>query len=292
MPQDLLPPDGEMSFLDHLEDLRWSIMKGFGGVLVATIAALFFDDWIIEELLLGPKKTDFFMYDILGITPTEFTLQNRTLPGQFFTHIGTVVVAGVIMGSPLFVFQMWKFIEPGLYAHEKKGLRFSAVFATLFFMLGLLFGYLIITPLAVQFFASYQISPDIRNDFDITKYFGMVTWWAFGTGILFELPVVIYFLAKLGIASPERLRKSRKYALLVVLILGALFTPPDPLSQVLVATPLMLLYEASIFISVWVERKRRRELEKSLAEEAEYAAADTAQQGQPPVPFDPGTGPA
>lgn len=259
----------DMSFLDHLEELRWALLKGISGVLLATIVAAFFSDWIIDDLLLGPKKADFFMYDVLGITPTEFTLQNRTLPGQFFAHIGTVLAVGVVMGSPLFVYFMWKFIEPGLYPHEKKGLRFSAVFATLFFMLGIAFGYLIITPLAVQFFAGYVISPEIRNDFDITRYFSMVTWWAFGTGILFELPVVIYFLSKLGLATPARLRASRKWALLVVLVCGAFFTPPDPLSQLLVAAPLMLLYEGSILIAAYVERKDKKRRAKEAARDAE-----------------------
>lgn len=266
----------EMPFLDHLEELRWSLIKGLGGVILAAIVAAFFSDWIINVLLLGPKQADFFMYPILGIEPTEFSLQNRTLPGQFFVHIGSVLVAGLVLGSPIFVYFLWRFIEPGLYPHERKGMRFSTVFATLFFMLGLAFGYCIITPLAVQFFAAYQISPEIRNDFDITKYFSMVTWWSFGTGILFELPMVIYFLAKLGLATPARLRAARKWALIIALVLGALFTPPDPLSQILVAMPLMLLYEASIFIAAYVERKEKRRLKK----EAERDARLKAEQAQ------------
>ena len=139
------------------------------------------------------------------------------------------------------------------------------MFASFFFLLGICFGYFVITPLALQFFAQYQISPEILNEFDITKYFEMITFWSFGTGILFELPVVIYFLAKLGIATPDGLRKARKYALIVCLILGAFFTPPDPISQILVATPLLLLYEASIGVAGVVERRRKRALEEALA---------------------------
>ncbi|MFQ5570119.1 MAG: twin-arginine translocase subunit TatC, partial [Rhodothermales bacterium] len=199
---------GDMSFLDHLEELRWTLIKGFGGVLVTTIVAAFFSDWILEELLLGPKKADFFMYRLLGIEATDFALQNRTVTGQFFAHIGTIIAAGLVLGSPVFIFYIWRFIEPGLYPHEKSGLRFSSVFATFFFMLGLSFGYCVITPLALQFFANYQISPEIINEFDITRYFSMVTWWSFGAGLLFELPVVVYFLAKLGLATPDRMRKS------------------------------------------------------------------------------------
>lgn len=255
----------EMGFLDHLEDLRWAILKAMGGVLGATIIAVFFRTWIIEEILLGPKKPDFFMYRILGIEATPFQLLNRTVTGQFFADIGTVIAVGLIIGSPIIVYHMWRFIEPGLYPGEKKGLRFSAVFATLFFMLGISFGYCIITPLALQFFAAYSISPEISNEFDITRYFSMITFWSFGVGILFEMPVVIYFLAKLGIATPKGLRKARKYALIGALFLGAMFTPPDPISQILVAAPLLLLYEGSILIAAVVEKRQAKELERALA---------------------------
>jgi len=257
-------PDDEMSFLDHLEDLRWALIKGIGGLLGATVVAVFFRHWIIENILLGPKKPDFFMYRVLGIQAREFVLQNRTITGQFFADIGTVIAVGVIIGSPIFVYYMWKFIEPGLYPGEKSGLRFASVFATFFFMLGISFGYCIITPLALQFFAHYEISPEISNEFDINKYFGMITFWSFGVGALFELPVVIYFLAKLGLVNPVILRRFRKYALIVTLILGAIFTPPDPISQVLVAMPLLLLYELSIHIAVVVERRQARALKEAL----------------------------
>lgn len=257
--------EADMGFLDHLEELRWTLFKGFAGVLVFTAIAAVYRGWVIENILLGPKKADFISYQIFGIETTDFVLQNRTVTGQFFTDWGTALVVGAIIGSPVFVYYLWKFIEPGLYPDEKKGLRFAAVFASFFFLLGICFGYFVITPLALQFFAQYQISPEILNEFDITKYFEMVTFWSFGTGILFELPVVIYFLAKLGIATPAGLRKARKYALITCLILGAFFTPPDPISQILVATPLLLLYEASIGVAGIVEKRRKRELEKALA---------------------------
>lgn len=254
----------EMPFLDHLEDLRWSLIKGFAGILAATLAAAFFSDWIVDVLLMGPVRGDFFMYQLLGIEAETLVLQSRNPTGQFFAYIGIIMAVGFVLGSPIFIYFMWRFVEPGLYPDEKSGLRFSAVAATLFFMFGIAFGYCIITPFALQFFANFIISDLIVNEFDISRYFSMVTWWAFGTGILFELPVVIYFLAKLGLATPERLRAWRKYALLVVLILGAFFTPPDPLSQILVATPLMLLYEGSIYVAAYVTRRRERALRKAL----------------------------
>lgn len=254
----------EMSFLDHLEELRWSLLKAMGGVLVTTIACSFFAEWIIDVLLLGPTYPDFFMYDFFGIDAKNIDLQNRTITGQFFAYWGTVFIVGIIVGSPLVVYQLWRFIEPGLYPTEKHGMRFAAVFATFFFILGILFGYCIITPLALQFFAHFTISDQIVNEFDITKYFSMVTFWAFGVGILFELPVVVYFLAKLGILTPEVMRTYRKYALIIILVIAAFITPPEPISQMLVAMPLLLLYELSIKIAAVVTRRRERELRKAL----------------------------
>lgn len=259
----------EMGFLDHLEELRWSLLRGMGAIVACTAVAGFFRRWIIQNILLAPKSQDFISYRIFKVEVTPFVIQNRTITGQFFTDWGTALVVGAIIGSPIFIYQIWKFIEPGLYPNEKEGLRFSAVFATFFFILGISFGYFVITPLALQFFAAYQISPEILNEFDITKYFSMITFWSFGTGMLFQLPVVIYFLAKLGIATPTALRAARKYALLAALILGALFTPPDPVSQILVASPLLLLYELSIGIATVVQRRRDRALEKALSDDPE-----------------------
>lgn len=256
--------EAEMGFLDHLEELRWTLFKGFGGIIFFTIVAAFFRGWVIENILLGPKKPDFISYRIFGIETTEFVLQNRTVTGQFFADWGTVLAVGAIMGTPVFIYYLWKFIEPGLFPNEKSGLRFAAFFASFFFFLGLCFGYFILTPIALQFFAGYSISPEIANEFDITKYFEIVTMWTFGVGILFELPVVMYFLAKMGVVSADLLRRSRKYAITICLILGAIFTPPDPLSQVIVAVPLFLLYEAGIYIAVVVDRNREKEAQRNL----------------------------
>lgn len=265
--QDIRPPDGdldEMSFLEHLEELRWTIFRALAGLLIVTIVCSFFSKWIVEVVLLGPSQSDFFMYELLGIDAQNLKFQNRVLTGQFFVHIGVILSVGLVVGSPIVVWSLWRFLEPGLYTHEKKGLRFASVFATFFFILGIMFGYCILTPMAIQFFAGYEISPMIDNDIDITKYFSMLTFWALGTGILFELPVVVYFLAKIGLVTPEILRTSRKYALLGCLILGAFFTPPDPFSQITVAVPLLLLYEGSIVVAGYVVRKRERELKKAL----------------------------
>ena len=249
-----------MSFLDHLEELRWMLLKGGTGLLVSIIGCAFFSNWIVDRVLIGPTRTDFFMYRVLGIEAKELELLNRTITGQFFADIGTIIVVGLVIGSPIMVYFLWRFIEPALYPSERSGMRFSAVFATFFFLLGIAFGYFILTPLALQFFAQYTLSEQIVNQFDIITYFSMVTFWAVGTGLLFELPVVIYFLAKVGIITPDIMRTYRKYALLVVLIIGAFLTPPDPISQVIVALPLLLLYELSIFVAAFVAKRRRKKL--------------------------------
>lgn len=256
---------GTMSLLDHLEDLRWTIIKGCSGFVVGIIVSVLLRSWIINDVLIGPTRTDFFMYDVLGIEAKELFLLNRTITGQFFADIGTLVVVGVILGSPIFLFFLWKFVEPALYPDERGGMRFAAVFAALFFFVGIAFGYLILTPLALQFFASYELSAQIENQFDIMTYFSMVTFWAFGCGLLFEMPVVMYFLGKVGLITPEFMRTNRKYALLIVLVVGAFLTPPDPVSQLIVALPLLLLYEFSIFVVAWVTKRRKKKLGMSDA---------------------------
>lgn len=253
------PDDQEvMPFLDHLEELRWSLLKGGIGVLITTILTAIYSRWIVDQVLIGPTRPDFFMYGVLGYDARELELLNRTITGQFFADIGTILIVGMVAGSPIIVYYMWKFIEPALYPEERQGMKFASWAATFFFLTGIAFGYLILTPIALQFFAGYEISPQITNQFDIITYFSMISFWALGTGLLFELPVVVYFLSKVGLLTPDLMRTYRKYALLVVLVLGALLTPPDPFTQILLAVPLLLLYELSILVSVYVNKRRRR----------------------------------
>lgn len=249
---------GVMPFLDHLEELRWALLKGGIGVFITTALAAIFSRWVVDTVLIGPTRPDFFMYRVLGFEAKELNLLNRTITGQFFADIGTILVVGMVAGSPVIVYYLWRFIEPALYPEERSGMKFAATSATFFFLLGIAFGYLILTPVALQFFAGYEISPQIDNQFDIITYFNMVAFWALGTGLLFELPVVVYFLSKVGLLTPDFMRTYRKYALLVVLVIGALLTPPDPFSQILVAVPLLLLYELSIGVSVYVNRRQRK----------------------------------
>ncbi len=283
VPEHMQAAPGEMPFLDHLEELRWRILKALGAILLCVGLCLFFTDWIMDGLLLGPTRASFFMYDVLRLSAVDIVLQNRTVTGQFFAFFGTVIAAGVVIGSPIVVYQAWKFIEPGLYPDERKGLRFAAVFAAFFFALGISFGYLIIAPIALQFFAQFQISDTIVNEFDISKYFSMLLTWAFGAGILFELPVVVTVLAKVGVLTQDMLKAGRRYAVVIVLIISAFITPPDPWSQLLMAIPLMGLFELSIWLTGVVERRRARELAAEERREAKERAKREAEAAHAPT---------
>lgn len=253
-----------MSFLEHLEELRWRVIKGMLGVLVGVIVAFIFSDFFVEDVMLGPTRADFFMYDILRVDALNFELQSRRLPGQFFTYWGTLFVMGFIIGSPIFIYQIWAFIEPALEYREKKKSLFSTFFITFFFLLGVSFGYMILVPFALQFFAQFQISDIIRNDFDINAYFSAVSMWVLACGIIFQIPVVSYALSKIGLLTPEFLKKYRRHALVLFLVLSAMLTPPDPISQILIAMPLTVLYEFSIWISRIAVRKRKKELDEAI----------------------------
>jgi len=249
-----------MSFLDHLEELRWRIIKGLGGVVLGMIIAFIYSDFLIDTVLLGPVYADFFVYKFIGLDAVDVSLQNRRLPGQFFTYWGTLIVIGFIIGSPLFIYQLWKFIEPALESPGRKKTRWTAFVIVFLFLLGVSFGYLVLVPFAVQFFAQFQLSDSVRNDIDITAYFSAVTMWVIACGIIFQLPMISYTLSKFGILTPEFMIKYRKLAIVMCFVLAAFITPPDPVSQFLIGIPLILLYQLGIYISRVVNRNRDREI--------------------------------
>lgn len=257
----------EMSFLEHLEELRWHLIKALGGIGIGIVIAFIFGDFLVNKVMLGPTRADFVVYRFLGIDAIDLTLQSRKLPSQFFTYWGTLIVMGGIIGSPIFFYQIWAFIEPALESKEKWKSRFNVAFITLFFLLGVAFGYFILVPFAVQFFSQFQIDEVIRNEFDINEYFGSLTMWVLSCGFVFQLPVLSYFLSKFGLLNPEFLRKYRKHAIVVCFILAAFLTPPDPVSQVLIAIPLLLLFQFSIWVSKKGVEQRQKELRKAWGED-------------------------
>lgn len=259
-----IDPTASMSFLDHLEELRWRILKGLIGVGLGIVVAFIFADFFIQQFILGPARADFFMYQIMPLNAVDLSLISRRLPGQFFTYWGTLIIIGGIIGSPILFYQLWAFIEPALGSGKKLKTVLNALFINFFFLLGISFGYFILVPFAVQFFTQFIIDPVISNEFDINEYFTSVALWTLSCGILFQIPVVSYFLSKVGIVTPEGMRMYRRHAIVGALVLSAVLTPPDPVSQLMIALPLVLLYQFSILLSRLAHYRRKKELDAAL----------------------------
>ncbi|MGM0744912.1 MAG: twin-arginine translocase subunit TatC [Bacteroidota bacterium] len=255
-----------MSFLDHLEELRWRILKGLVGVLFGVIVAFFYRDFIIQQFILGPARSDFFMYQIMPINAVDLSLISRRLPGQFFTYWGTLIITGTIIGSPILIYQLWAFIEPALETGEKIKTFLNAMFINFFFLLGITFGYLILVPFAVQFFTQFIIDTVISNEFDINEYFTSVAMWTLACGVIFQIPVVSYYLSKVGLLTPETMRTYRRHAIIAVMLVAAFLTPPDPVSQLMIAIPLLFLYQFAIYLSKIANKQRKRALEEAFKE--------------------------
>ena len=269
-------PANEMSFLDHLEELRWLLIRCTIAILIGATVAFFFSDFIFDQILFGPKNPDFITYRIfcdlsqefgldksLCVTEIPMRIQSREMGGQFSAHMWTSITAGFIVSFPFILYFFWNFISPALYQNEKKYARAFVIIASLLFFIGVLFGYYLIAPLSVNFLSNYNVSKEIFNDIDLASYISLLRSSTVACGIFFELPVIIYFLTKIGLVTPASLRAYRKYVLIIVLILSAIITPPDVLSQVIVAIPIMILYELSILISVVVLKNKEKEIIKT-----------------------------
>ncbi len=258
-------PTATMSFLDHLEELRWRIIKGLIGIAAGVVISIIFADFLVNEIILGPARSDFLMYRIMPIDAIDLSLISRKLPGQFFTYWGTLIIVGAIIGSPIFIYQMWAFLEPALKSGEKIKTYLNAMFITFFFLLGVAFGYFILVPFAVQFFTQFVIAEVISNEFDINEYFTSVAMWTLSCGILFQIPVVSYYLTKIGLLTPEFMKTYRRHAIVTALLLAAILTPPDPISQIMICLPLVILYQFSIYLSKFALRKRKEEFEEAMS---------------------------
>lgn len=270
-------PPNEMSFLDHLEELRWHLIRSTLAVILIGIVAFVFSRFIFDVIIFGPLEMDFVTNRLFCEAATSigmesdfckekipFTIQSRKMSGQFSADIWTAIWAGIIIGFPYLLYELWKFISPGLYEKERKHSKGFIFIASLLFFLGVLFGYYIVAPLSINFLGSYQVSERVLNEFDLDNYIGLLKSAVLACGIIFELPIIIYFLTKVGLVTPEIMKKYRKIALVIVLILSAIITPPDVTSQIIVAIPVLVLYQVSIYISARVlkseakkEAKRR-----------------------------------
>ena len=266
--------DPEMSFLDHLEIFRWHLIRSALAILFFAIMAFIFKNIVFDVILLGPKYPNFPTYKILCfisqylgledafcLTESPFSLMNISMSGQFSTHITSSFLVGFVVAFPYVFWEFWRFISPALYASETKVVRGVVFFSSILFLFGVLFGYFVIAPLSVNFLGSYQVSPTVANQISLNSFITTVTTVSFATGIIFELPILAYFLTKAGLLTPTFMRIYRKHAIVLILILAAVITPPDITSQILVLLPLMLLYEISIKISGRVIKNRLKDIE-------------------------------
>lgn len=258
-----------MSFLDHLEELRWHLVRAVIAILIGAIIAFIIAHYVFDTIIFAPVAPDFITYKLLcqlgdflsvsslcmeGAPIDKF--QNLQLGSQFTWHIWASIIMGLIIAFPYVVYEFWRFVMPALHDQEKKNATGAVFFISLLFFIGVCFAYFLLIPLTINFFATYHVSDKIENNFVFTSYISTFTTILLWTGVIFELPIFIYFLAKIGVVSSKFLKRYRRHALILILILSAIITPPDIASQILVSIPLALLYEIGIIIAKRVERRR------------------------------------
>ena len=262
----------DMSFLEHLEELRWHLIRATLAVVILGTGAFIAKDFIFNTLIFGPKRVDFLTYELfckfshmtgngdsLCIKELPFRIQSRAVSGQFSAHLWTSITAGFILGFPYVLYEFWKFIRPGLLKNERRNARGFIIIASILFFLGVLFGYYIVTPLSINFLGTYQVSDQVFNDFDLDSYISLLRAATLSSGFIFELPILMYFFTKIGLVTPDFLKNNRKYAIVIVLSISAIITPPDIASQIIVTIPILILYEVSIFISKIVFKRQQHE---------------------------------
>lgn len=264
------PIEDEMSFLDHLEILRWHIIRSLIAISVGAIAA-FVGRKFVVAVIVGPTKLDFWTYrklcevstyfgrDTLCIESLNFELINRKIMGQFTQHLMVSVVVGLIIAFPYLLYEAWKFFRPALRKSERSYLRGIIFSGSVLFFLGVLCGYFMLAPVSIQFLVNYVFMEQLVNTIDLQSYISLITMITLAAAAIFELPIVVYFLAKVGLITAQTMRTYRRHALLVILILSAIITPPDVMSQILLSIPFFILYESSILIAAAVRRKELKE---------------------------------
>lgn len=271
--------EGEMSFFQHLEALRWHLIRAAAAILLFAIFAFAYFDDIYKYIIMAPTHTNFWTYRMMCnagvalhnlnsyfkaesfcVSDISVTLINTDLAGQFNLQLNSSIMIGLILGVPYLLFEIWRFIRPALHDKERKAASGFVFYCSFLFLLGVLFGYYVVTPLSIRFLAGYKVSDDIKNLFSIDSYISSVTMLTLIAGLIFQLPIVIYILASLGIVTPKFMREKRRYATIIILLIAAIITPsPDALTMMVVALPLFVLYELSIGVAAVVQRRKIRE---------------------------------
>jgi sec-independent protein translocase protein TatC len=270
----------EMTFLDHLEELRWHVIRAVLAIVVMMVVAFVYITEIFDYIVFAPAKVDFIFFkwmcslgDLVGATETlcvtdiPFQVQSRNMTGQFMMSITASFMIGLVVAFPYVVWELWSFVRPGLETKERKFSKGAVVAISGLFLIGVGFGYFILSPMTIRFLATYQVSAMIVNEFDITSYVSTVASLVLGCGLLFQFPVVVYFLTKIGMVTPNLMRTYRRHAVVVIIVLGAVVTPSaDPFSLAIISLPLYFLYEISIFTSAVVLRQKlKREAQENQA---------------------------
>ena len=264
--------EAEMSFFDHLEALRWHLMRAAISVVIFTGLAWYFYDFIFTKIIMAPFDGDFWTYRMMCkfgssfcITHINGTIINTDMAGQFMMKLNSTILMGIIAAVPYILWEIWRFIKPALLDKERRAASGFVFYASILFVIGILFGYYVIAPESIAFLASYSISPTIHNEFTISSYLSMVATITLIIGIVFELPILIYILASIGILTGTFMRKTRRYSVVILLIVGAIISPsPDFLTTMIATVPLFALYEVGIVVASVVEKRRLKKHEEIM----------------------------
>lgn len=261
----------QMSFMQHLDALRWHLVRSALAIFIIGISLFFFNNFLFDTVIFGPLKQDFISYralcslgykigagDVMCMIVKQPHLQTLSASEQFFTHMWIALLGGIILAFPYVLYELWKFIKPALKDTESSPAKFFVIVSSILFLIGIFFGYFLLFPMSYNFLINYQLSDSgiVQTNNTLDDYISLISTMTLVSGIVFELPVLVYFLTRLTLLTPEFMRKYRKYAVVVILIAAAVITPsPDVTSQMVVAVPMYLLYEISIFVSAYVVKK-------------------------------------
>ncbi|MCX6189256.1 MAG: twin-arginine translocase subunit TatC [Bacteroidetes bacterium] len=273
---DVDAPETEMSFWEHLEELRWHIIRILIVLSITSSVAFFYPEIVYDKIILGPKNPDFITYKLLCKASQhfhfddsfcniklDFEIVSRELGEQLSNQFWISFCVGLILAFPYFIWEVWRFVRPALKSTERKYTTGVIFFTSMFMFIGVCFGYFVLTPMAVNFLGNYSISDQVKRLISLESYISLVSTLTLATGLVFELPMLVYFLAKIGILTPQLMRKYRRWAIIIILIVAAAITPPDVVSQTIMSIPLYGLFELSIFIAAFVKRKKDIEERKT-----------------------------
>jgi sec-independent protein translocase protein TatC len=256
--------EAEMSFFDHLEELRWHLIRAISAIVIIGLVLFGFKSFVFNGIIFAPLQETFPTYQLFqnfipSFKPPAFELTTVEFGESFFVHIKVSLWLGLIVSFPYVFYEIWRFVKPGLLDKERKAARGTVFVCSALFIAGVLFGYFVITPFGITWLGNYSVGPKAINSPTLSSYVSYLTMFTIPTGLIFELPIVVYFLSRVGLVTPEMMKKYRKHALIVILLLAAIITPPDILTQFLIGIPVFGLYELSILIAKRTKKKYQSE---------------------------------